>query len=100
MLRIFTRKAAENDPFCGVGLGARVKDTLTGFHGIVISRVEYLTGCNQVFILPESEKPNELKDGHWFDIERVQLIHEKAVDIVPRPGDADIPAPRVDGRRL
>jgi hypothetical protein len=73
---------------------------LSGFTGIVISRCEYLTGCNQVFILPKSEKANEMKDGHWFDIERVKKIGDRKVDVVPRRTGSYIEPPKVTGGRL
>lgn len=90
----------ENDPFCGIELGTSVRDTLTGFSGIVLARAEYLTGCHQIFVLPESEKPNEIKDGHWFDIERIERTGERAVTFAARRTGADIPTPRGDGARL
>ena len=97
MLKIFTRDTKTNDPFCGITLGDEVKDVLSGFTGIVISRCEYLTGCNQLFILPKSEKANEIKDGHWFDIERIEKIANRKVDVVPRRTGSDIEPPKVTG---
>lgn len=100
MLKMFTRSdRTENDPFCGVTLGDKVKDTLTGFTGVVTGRVEYLTGCNQVYVLPKSEKENEIKDGNWFDIERIEKVEDRAVKIEPRRTGADTPAPRASGSR-
>ncbi|WP_339112810.1 hypothetical protein [Thioclava sp. GXIMD2076] len=101
MLRIFKRKIdTGNDPFCGVTLGDQVKDTLTGFTGIVIGRVEYLTGCNQLCVLPKSDKDNELKDVHWFDIERIEKLADRAVEISSRYTGADIPSPPSTAHRI
>lgn len=99
MIKLFTRSAAENDPFCGVSLGDKVKDTLTGFTGIVTARAEYLTGCNQVYVLPKSEKENEIKGGEWFDMERIEKVADRAVQIKERRTGADIPAPSGSGAR-
>ena len=100
-LRIFSRiGTSENDPFCGIALSDKARDTLTGFTGVVIGRAEHLTGCNQVFLLPESEKDNEIKDGVWFDIERVEKLEDQAVALSARRTGADIPAPRAAGPRL
>lgn len=101
MLRIFDRKnSAENDPFCGVAMGDKVKDTLTGFTGVVIARVEHMTGCNQLFVLPKSDKENEIKNGCWFDIERIEKIADREVQLQARRTGADIPAPHATGARL
>lgn len=101
MLKIFDRKnSTDNDPFCGVNLGDEARDTLTGFKGVVVGRSEHLTGCNQVFILPKSESTNEIKAGEWLDIERIEKITERAVQITARRTGADIPRPHTSGARL
>lgn len=101
MLRIFSRKGStDNDPFCGVAMGDKVKDTLTGFTGVVIAMTEHMTGCNQLFVLPKSDKENEIKDGFWFDIERIEKIGERAVQIDSRRTGGDVPAPRATGSKL
>lgn len=101
MLRIFDRKnSTDNDPFCGIAMGDKAKDTLTGFTGVVIARSEHMTGCNQLFILPKSEKENEIKDGAWFDIERIEKVADREVSIEARPTGSDIPTPHSTGARL
>ena len=52
-------------------LGHKVKDRITGFTGIVIGRVEYLTGCNQVLVAAPVGADGALKDSHWIDEQRV-----------------------------
>ena len=54
-----------------IKLGDKVKDSITGFTGIVIARATYLNGCISCEV--ESTK---LKDGaplkcHWFDEQRL-----------------------------
>ncbi|WP_172332422.1 hypothetical protein [Mangrovicoccus sp. HB161399] len=100
MLRIFSGKSTDNDPFCGVVMGDKVKDTPTGFTGVAIARAEHMTGCNQLYVLPKSDKENEIKDGHWFDIERIEKIGDRAVVVEARRTGADVPAPRADGAKL
>ncbi|MGJ8561713.1 MAG: hypothetical protein ACSHX3_15895 [Litorimonas sp.] len=100
MFKIFKRnQSTQNDAFENVSLGDKVKDTLTGFTGIVTARAEYLTGCNQIFVLPSAEKSNEYKDGHWFDIERIEKLEGSVVDISARRTGSDTPTPRADGAR-
>lgn len=101
-MKIFTRLFGSNanDPFEGINLGDKARDTLTGFTGIVTARGDYLTGCAQVHLLPESPDANDLKDGHWFDIERVEVVQTSAVEIARRPTGSDIAPPRTTGRRV
>ena len=100
--KIIDRRAT-NDPFRGVNLGDTAHDRMSGFKGIVMGRIEYLTGCNQIFILPQSDKENEFKEGHWFDVERVEVDEVGTVEVrysdpinPPRAvgGGADIPHPK------
>ena len=94
MSHIYERKsAATDDPFCGIGLGDRVRDAVTGFTGVVMARVEYLTGCNQVSVLPPIGDDGKYPGAEWFDIERMELLQVGSVRIEARPGGADIPPP-------
>ena len=96
-LSIFRRTGA-NDPFRGIALGDRARCTLTGFEGIVLGRSEHLTGCNQVFLLPGSDKSNEYKEGVWFDVERIAVLERAVVQVSESRTGADIPPPRMGGR--
>jgi len=48
-------------------LGEKVKDTVTGFKGTVISRVEYLNGCLQYCIDPKVGKEGKMEKSHYVD---------------------------------
>lgn len=54
-----------------VELGTKVKDSLTGFEGIAVSRCEYLYGCVRVFVEPEQLKDGRPIEGEWFDEQRL-----------------------------
>ncbi|MDX8513582.1 hypothetical protein [Mesorhizobium captivum] len=77
-------------------LGTTMRDAITGFSGVVVGRVEYLTGCNQGLIQPKAKEDGTLADSAWFDEQRLE-----AVAGVPRvkldngntPG-CDRPAPK------
>lgn len=60
-------------------LGREVKDTITGFEGIVTGYVSYLTGCNQCLVAAKAAggKPGETA---WFDEQR--LVVDLATDAV------------------
>ena len=53
-------------------LGDKVRDEITGFEGVAVSRTEYLYGCVQIGVQPtgltENGKPKELE---YFDEQRL-----------------------------
>lgn len=62
-------------------LGDRAKDVITGFEGIVTGRCEYLTGCEQVLLIPPVDKDGKRVDGEWFDIDRCTVSDVAAVTV-------------------
>ena len=53
-------------------LGDRVKDIVTGFTGVVMSRMEFLTGCSQYGISPTKlDKDGKRVDWEYFDENRL-----------------------------
>lgn len=50
-------------------LGLKLRDLMTGFEGIAMSRVEYLNGCVQYCLKPEvdPQKMHERPDGYYID---------------------------------
>lgn len=60
-------------------LGQVVKEVVTGFTGVIMSRTEYITGCKQYGLLSrelnkETGRPSEWL---WFDEERLVATAEK-----------------------
>lgn len=47
-------------------LGTPVKDAITGFSGIAVSKLETLSGNVMISIQPRSEKNDEVKDAKLF----------------------------------
>jgi len=79
-------------------LGDRVKDTLTGFEGILVGKTEWLYGCIRVSI-----EPTELKDGKriepdWFDEQRVVRV-KKSKPSISADSVATTGGPQKDPRR-
>jgi hypothetical protein len=76
-------------------LGRKGKDKITGFAGTIVGRCEYLTGCNQVLLVPPVGKDGAYKDGQWFDEQRVAYEGTGKVRLNngTTPG-ADKPAPK------
>ena len=55
-------------------LGSHAKDVITGFKGIIMARVQYMTGCNQYGLSPtkvcsDGKKP----DWEYFDENRITV---------------------------
>ena len=63
-----------------IALGSKVRDTVTGLTGIVVSRTEWLNGCARLGV-----QPQELKDGKPVDM---TVVDEPQLEVV----DAEHPA--------
>jgi len=58
-----------------IKLGQKVKDTVTGFTGIVIAKAEYLNGCISLDIKPEKlSKDGETIASEWIDYEQLEVL--------------------------
>ena len=60
-------------------IGDEVKDTITGFKGIVTARTQWLNNCNTYGV-----QPTKLKDGApqaviYFDQPQLELVKKKKV---------------------
>lgn len=60
-----------------VGLGDKVKDSVSGFTGIAISKHIYLQGCDRVSIQPPIDKEGKLPEIQSFDEPQVIVIKSK-----------------------
>lgn len=61
-------------------LGKKARDIVTGFVGIITAKVVYLTGCTQYCLTPnETDKDGKIREGHYFDEQRLELIDEGIV---------------------
>ena len=68
-------------------LGARARDIVTGFEGIITGHARYLTGCDQ-FVLSAQSKDNKPADGAWFDENRLEQVGTYVLEL---PGAAVAP---------
>ncbi len=50
-----------------IKLGEKVKDSITGFTGIAIAKVEYLNGCVSIEVKSQKLKDGQPIKAHWFD---------------------------------
>ena len=78
-----------------VALGATITDRITGFTGVVTGRVEYLTGCNQLLVVPKVKADGSSVDAQWFDEQRA-IVDDSIAPVVldnGRTPGCDVPAP-------
>ena len=54
-------------------LGKTVKDRITGFKGVVVGYVEYISGCNQVLIVPRVKEDGSTINSGWYDEQRIDI---------------------------
>ena len=54
--------------------GDRVKDRVTGFKGVIVSRGDHISGCNTYGVQPEQLKDGAPQESKWFDEPRLELV--------------------------
>lgn len=77
-------------------LGRTYRDKVTGFTGVAVGHVEYLTGCNQTLLQPKGADSTKRPNAEWFDDQRLVLVDVEArvvLDNGSTPG-ADREAPK------
>ena len=55
-------------------IGYTCRDSVTGFTGVVVGVVFYISGCTQALVVPPAEDGKKLLDGQWFDVQRLKLL--------------------------
>lgn len=73
-----------------ITLGTKVKDVITGFQGIAISRTEFLHGCTRITVQPQELHEGKPVEAQWFDEPQVQELGGKppvtSVSVSAKPG--------------
>lgn len=74
-------------------LGWKAKDVITGFEGIIVYRVNFLTGCDQYGIQPsiDPKKHNEIPEAKQFDENRLLITNKKALKLPEREESKEPP---------
>lgn len=78
-----------------IELGVTYKDVITGFAGVAVGHVDYISGCNQTLLSPRVDKDNKAEAPNWIDDQRLEPVTKfKRVVLANEatPG-ADRPAP-------
>jgi hypothetical protein len=57
-----------------VEFGEEYEDKITGFRGFCTGVSHFISGCDQVLLVPAVDEKGSYKEGIWLDDER--LLHE------------------------
>jgi len=81
------KKKAASAKACGIKLGGKARDTVTGFEGIVTSITRWLNGCDRIGIQPtELDEKGQPKEAHVFDALQLEPVSEPEVKPIRSTG--------------
>lgn len=63
------------------GLGDTVKDTITGFTGIIVTRSQWLNNCNTYGVQSQALKDGIPQERVWFDEPQMSLLKESQITL-------------------
>lgn len=75
MVETITIKEPQEHVSCTV-LGRTYRDLITGFKGVAIAHVRYLTGCDQVCLHPGLKPDGSVADALYVDYLRLMEVPE------------------------
>jgi len=76
-----------------IALGDKAECQVTGFKGIVTAISDYIDGCRQVCLTPKVGKDGQVMESHWFDIERLKVKKQSAINLNSQPTGGPQPSP-------
>ena len=62
-------------------LGQKVKDTVTGFEGIVTGQHQWVTGCATYTVQPPVDKDGKVPDNRGVDEVSLELLPEERLEL-------------------
>ncbi len=66
-------------------LGAKVKDWVSGYEGVITQRTEHLNGCIRYGVQGKMKKDDStLNEGYWFDEDQLALVDAPPKKKVPK----------------
>lgn len=70
-----------------VEFGKMYRDRISGFQGICTGMSSFISGCDQVLLVPSVDEKGAYQEGHWFDDERlIDVESERRVERTSRRG--------------
>lgn len=76
-----------------ITLGSEVRDTITGFTGIVVARCEWLYGCVRITVQPKQLHDGKPVDYVTFDEDQLEPVVAEKEKQRPVTGSFDRPNP-------
>ncbi len=88
-----------------VKLGNKVRDSITGFEGVVVARTEWLYGCTRCGVAPTKLHDGKPVEDQWFDEQRLEVLRDDKPQVskdsnAQTGGPHDDPKPRRDPSRI
>jgi len=85
----------------GIELGDIVKDSISGFKGVVVAITDWVNGCRRLTLQPQEMKDGKPIENHTFDIEQVDLVKKAKTQtaIATHGGPSISPAQRQNIKR-
>lgn len=71
-------------------LGQTYRDNITGFSGVAIGLVTYITGCRQALLAPKVDSSGAFRSSEWFDEQRLAVSADEPVIPMPSPSNGTI----------
>lgn len=69
----------KKEPEFKLDLGDEVKDTITGFTGIIIYRTQWIHNCNVYGVKSQELKDGKPRDTHQFDEPQLEVVVKDVV---------------------
>lgn len=62
-----------------IELGAKGRDRITGYTGIVVARTEWLYGCKRYTLQSQEMHDGKVADSHTLDEDGVEVLEASAI---------------------
>ena len=63
-------------------LGTKLRDTISGYEGIAISRIEFLNGCVQYALRVKVGKDQKLPEVEYFDSQQLEEVEKPRKPVI------------------
>jgi len=67
-----------------VELGDKVRDSVSGFNGIAVSKHSYLQGCDRISVQPKIIKEGKLPESQTFDEPQLIVLQKRKIKKVEK----------------
>jgi len=81
-------------------MGREGADSITGFKGKLVAYTVHITGCDQVYLLPQVGSDGKKAEGAWFDFPRIDWNMDKSPLTVPKGDKPGASEATTSGRRV